>query len=84
MAEDWKPSPALLAWAVVNAPSVEPLRETEKFVDYWIATPGSRGVKSDWDATWRNWMRSGHERNVERGWKPAETLDVGVEEWMLR
>jgi hypothetical protein len=27
------------------------------FVDYWIAQPGQRGVKVDWEATWRNWMR---------------------------
>jgi hypothetical protein len=84
MAEGWKPSPALLAWAVINSPSVEPLRETDRFVDYWIAAPGAKGVKSDWDATWRNWMRSSHERNVQRGWRPNDGDDLGREEWMLR
>lgn len=32
-------------------------REVEKFRDYWIGVPGSKGVKLDWDATWRNWCR---------------------------
>lgn len=28
-----------------------------QFVDYWIAQPGQKGVKTDWPATWRNWVR---------------------------
>lgn len=28
-----------------------------EFVDYWIGVPGSRGVKLDWLATWRNRVR---------------------------
>lgn len=29
----------------------------DQFCDYWKAQPGQRGVKLDWDATWRNWVR---------------------------
>jgi len=29
----------------------------DEFLDYWIAQPGSKGVKLDWLATWRNWCR---------------------------
>lgn len=32
--------------------------ELEKFRDYWISVSGQRGVKRDWDATWRNWLRN--------------------------
>jgi hypothetical protein len=28
-----------------------------EFVDYWIAVPGTKGVKLDWPATWRNRVR---------------------------
>jgi hypothetical protein len=28
-----------------------------QFSDYWNAAPGQRGRKSDWLATWRNWVR---------------------------
>jgi hypothetical protein len=28
------------------------------FKDYWIGLSGSKGVKSDWIATWRNWVRN--------------------------
>lgn len=27
------------------------------FRDYWVAKPGQSGVKTDWLATWRNWVR---------------------------
>jgi hypothetical protein len=29
----------------------------DEFRDYWISVPGSKGVKLDWLATWRNWIR---------------------------
>lgn len=32
-------------------------READRFKDYWLGVPGAKGVKSDWAATWRNWMR---------------------------
>ena len=34
-----------------------------RFWDYWIAQPGSKGVKLDWLATWRNWCRRCSESN---------------------
>lgn len=36
--------------------------ELEKFRDYWASVPGQRGMKLDWDATWRNWMKNSQER----------------------
>lgn len=29
-----------------------------RFSDFWIAKPGKEGVKLDWLATWRNWVRN--------------------------
>lgn len=29
-----------------------------RFRDHWIAQPGQKGVKLDWLATWRNWVRN--------------------------
>ncbi len=31
--------------------------EADRFRDYWIAKAGKDGVKLDWLATWRNWVR---------------------------
>ncbi|WIE60750.1 hypothetical protein DEI97_013470 [Curtobacterium sp. MCLR17_032] len=41
----------------LEAPGIDFQAEHPSFVDYWIAQPGQKGVKTDWDATWRNWMR---------------------------
>jgi hypothetical protein len=32
------------------------LRQNERFVNYYKAAPGQKGVKTDWRATWRNWL----------------------------
>ena len=32
-------------------------RVADTFRDYWISVPGQKGVKLDWEATWRNWIR---------------------------
>lgn len=63
LTKDWRPSEDLIEWARTNAPGVG-WKEHEKFVDYWLAKPGKGGVKLDWDATWRNWMRRASERVV--------------------
>ena len=32
-------------------------RHARSFCDYWRARPGKEGLKLDWQATWRNWVR---------------------------
>jgi hypothetical protein len=39
-------------------PELSPAKTFDQFKDYWIAQAGQKGVKLDWDATWRNWVRS--------------------------
>lgn len=34
------------------------LEESAKFRDYWNSQPGQKGIKTDWQATWRNWCRN--------------------------
>jgi len=50
--EDWK------AWAEVERPDLNIKSVADSFRDFWIAKPGNGGVKLDWQATWRNWIRS--------------------------
>jgi hypothetical protein len=37
-------------------PSVNLRAEHEKFTNHWRSQPGAKGRKSDWEATWRNWI----------------------------
>jgi uncharacterized protein YdaU (DUF1376 family) len=46
-------------------------KELAKFRDYWLAVPGAKGVKLDWDATWRNWVRKAAEDRT-RGRSPPK------------
>lgn len=48
----------MIKWAVEKYPLVDYNLQTESFIDYWTAQPGQKGVKSDWVATWRNWIRN--------------------------
>lgn len=49
--DDWR------AWAASTAPGINIDETWAVFLDYWRAQPGQKGVKTDWLATWRNWVR---------------------------
>ncbi|MBO9555566.1 hypothetical protein [Cellulomonas sp.] len=55
-------TPDMVEWARTETPGIDHRAVTERFVDYWRGVPGSKGVKLDWPATWRNWLRREHER----------------------
>lgn len=75
----WKPTGEDLASAMAEGLSeFEARREAAKFRDYWIARPGKEGVKLDWPATWRNWVRRSAE-NLGRS-PPAQACSSTEEE----
>ena len=43
---------------VDQRPDLNAQKTFDQFKDYWIAQAGQKGVKLDWFATWRNWVRS--------------------------
>lgn len=71
--DDFEITDDMRRWAIEQgAGAIQVERETEKFLDYWRAAPGSKGVKLDWPATWRNWIR----RGVDDGPRVAGALTV--------
>jgi len=58
LAQDWFLSKSMGDWATKERPDLDVRQVAEQFKDYWIAQPGQKGVKLDWDATWRNWVRN--------------------------
>jgi len=52
----------MITWCAENVPRVNYALEYDKFMDHTF-----KDVKSDWQATWRNWMR----RATEQGDKSA-------------
>lgn len=57
--EDWQPD-ELFALRE-GMPPAECKRQADRFRDYWRSKPGQSGVKLDWSATWRNWVRKSME-----------------------
>ena len=57
--DDWFLPKEWGEWAVSEGYGFEQIRvEADKFKDYWHSVAGAKGVKLDWQATWRNWMRN--------------------------
>lgn len=46
------------AFCQVERPDLNPEVTFAKFADHWRSQPGAKGRKSDWLATWRNWVRN--------------------------
>lgn len=57
ISEDWMPKPDTVEKIKASVPGVDLATEHEKFIDYFLSVSGEKGVKKDWDAAWRNWMR---------------------------
>ena len=76
LAVDFVPSLDSRKRILAEFPTLDLAREHERFVDYWRAEPGQRGVKVDWDATWRNWMRREGEKRPPRPTRQDETDDM--------
>lgn len=55
------PDEAAMAYALERADPDRAELEAEKFRDHWLSVPGGKGVRSDWMATWRNWLRKSEE-----------------------
>ena len=59
LSSEWQIPDDWIAWATQQGIASQAARfEADKFRDFWIAKPGQGGVKSDWQATWRNWIRN--------------------------
>ena len=55
---DWTLPDVWKEWAEKERPELNAKSVADSFKDFWIAKPGAGGVKLDWGATWRNWVRS--------------------------
>ena len=56
--QDWFLTKAMGDWAAQERPDLDVRQVADQFKDYWVAQAGQKGVKLDWDATWRNWVRN--------------------------
>ena len=81
--DNWTPEPEPELVKAIGG-DVAARRELAKFRDYWIAQPGAKARKKDWQATWRNWLRNADQFN--RGSPPKDSIQdhwTGVDEVKL-
>lgn len=58
-------------WAHSELPGFDTVSETKVFVDYW-SSKATNATKTDWVATWRNWMRKAYKDQPAVKWaKPS-------------
>jgi hypothetical protein len=43
---------------------IDPYKTFDEFKDYWVSIAGSKGIRADWTATWRNWVRRSFGKNT--------------------
>lgn len=79
LSADWMPTTESIAVARQDAPGVDHKAEHKTFIDYWIAQPGQKGVKTNWDAVWRNWMRRKASDLTQRKPTPEQRLQQTVQ-----
>jgi hypothetical protein len=73
---DWVPSEDQISFCKKDRPDLHPAVVADRFRDFWIAQPGARGVKLNWDATWRNWVRNEKVSHV------VKTAPNGSPDWV--
>ena len=70
-------------WATENHSDCDVVNETQSFVDYFRGVSGKQGIKLDWIATWRNWIRRSRQFNGKKsqGRKSANETIEDYNKW---
>jgi len=74
--EDWHPADPDQAVGVQLLGREGFANEVAKFRDYWAAKPGQGGVKLDWNATFRNWIRNARPVSGQQTAKPLTAHQI--------
>lgn len=68
-----------IQFCITQRPDLDTGKTFDGFRDYWIAKPGKEGVKLDWTATWRNWVRNQKSTNGAAYARPKSKIDLIAE-----
>jgi hypothetical protein len=66
---DFEPDMEIKTALIAERPDLDYSRVIEGFRDYWLSQPGAKGVKLDWNRTFRKWWR---EQRAQTGPKAAK------------
>jgi len=75
LSQDWVIPEEYIKFCQTERPELNVKSVADTFKDYWISKSGSAAVKTDWFATWRNWVRRQEARRID---KQASTLNAAL------
>lgn len=71
--DDWALPAKWGQWALSEGWVEADIRfEADRFRDFWCSKAGKDATKIDWEATWRNWIRSAKGRTQQRSQPPPK------------
>jgi hypothetical protein len=70
--QDFKPSIESIKVMAEHFPWVDLKLETHAFIDYWNSVAPSKAKKTNWDLTWKNWIRNSSKWNKPKD-QPKQT-----------
>lgn len=79
---DWIAPQEFIDYCEKERPDLNSNFTAECFRDYWISQVGSKAVKADWFATWRNWVkRQEASKSVHKN-KSQIVSDKDFDQWL--
>lgn len=79
---DWIAPQDYINFCNTERPELDANLVAEQFKDYWISQAGSKGVKADWFATWRNWVRRQEAQKSKFKNKSDIVSDTQFDNWL--
>lgn len=80
--DDWVAPQEFIDFCNKERPDLNANLIAEQFKDYWISVAGSKGIKRNWIATWRNWVRNQKQNQSSFKNKSHIITDEKFIDWM--
>lgn len=76
----WRPNDEGIKYCKNRRPDLDVEETIESFKDWWLSVAGSKGVKLDWDLTWKTWVRNEKTKNGNRnvGIAPSDMFQGAI------
>lgn len=82
--DDWIAPQEFIDFCNNERPDLDANFIAEQFKDYWIGVAGSKGIKRNWIATWRNWVRNQKKNQSEFKNKSQVITDEKFKNWLYK
>jgi uncharacterized protein YdaU (DUF1376 family) len=82
LSSDWIAPQEYIDFCNTERPDLDANFVADGFRDYWIGVVGAKGLKGDWFATWRNWVRRQEQGKSKFKNKSTVISDSQFDDWL--